>query len=104
MRASCPPVLLFRGHWGVGARHGGGRRQADAVRGESDQVRRTAAIIAAGALVFLAGCSGDDSGGSGSAEKSAAPDAQVSLALADGSTDVSPVEPLTISVKDGELG
>jgi lipoprotein-anchoring transpeptidase ErfK/SrfK len=68
-------------------------------------VRRTAAIIAAGALVFLAGCSGDDSGKSGSGDKaSAAPKAQVSLALADGSADVSPVEPLEITVTDGELG
>jgi lipoprotein-anchoring transpeptidase ErfK/SrfK len=67
-------------------------------------VRRTAAIIAAGALVFLAGCSGDDSGGSKSGDKASAPAAQVSLALADGSADVSPVEPLAITVKDGELG
>ncbi|WP_245160731.1 Ig-like domain-containing protein [Blastococcus sp. CT_GayMR16] len=67
-------------------------------------MRRTAAIIATGALVFLAGCSGDDSGGSrGAAEEAAAP-AQVSLAVADGSTDVSPVVPLEIAVTDGELG
>ncbi|TFV81306.1 hypothetical protein E4P40_16290 [Blastococcus sp. CT_GayMR20] len=63
-------------------------------------------MIAAGALVFLAGCSGDDAGGSGSGEPSspaAAEPAQVSLALADGSADVSPVVPLEISVTDGEL-
>jgi lipoprotein-anchoring transpeptidase ErfK/SrfK len=61
-------------------------------------------MIAAGALVFLAGCQGDDSGGSkDAAEESAAP-AQVSLAVADGSTDVSPVVPLEIAVTGGELG
>jgi lipoprotein-anchoring transpeptidase ErfK/SrfK len=65
-------------------------------------VRRTAAIIAAGALVFLAGCTGDDPGGSPAAVDDAAP-AQVSLAVADGSTDVSPVVPLEVAVTDGEL-
>jgi lipoprotein-anchoring transpeptidase ErfK/SrfK len=61
-------------------------------------------MIAAGVLVFLAGCQGDDSGGSrDAAEESAAP-AQVSLAVADGSTDVSPVVPLEIAVTGGELG
>src|SRR5215218_9145520 len=84
---------------GPGARH----RAESAVRGESGQVRRTAAIIAAGALVFLAGCSGDDSSKSGS-DGAAAPDAQVSLALADGSAGVSPVAPLEIAVTDGDLG
>jgi lipoprotein-anchoring transpeptidase ErfK/SrfK len=62
-------------------------------------------MIAAGALVFLAGCSGDDSGGSGSdTSQASAPPAQVSLALADGSADVSPVAPLEIAVTEGELG
>jgi lipoprotein-anchoring transpeptidase ErfK/SrfK len=68
-------------------------------------VRRTAAIIAAGALVFLSGCSGDDAGGSGepaAAEAEAKP-AEVSLALADGSADVPPLAPLEITVTDGEL-
>jgi lipoprotein-anchoring transpeptidase ErfK/SrfK len=54
--------------------------------------------------VFLAGCQGDDSGGSaGGATADAAPAAQVSLAVADGATDVSPVEPLQIVVTDGKL-
>jgi lipoprotein-anchoring transpeptidase ErfK/SrfK len=53
--------------------------------------------------VFLAGCQGDDSGGSQKAAADAAP-AQVSLAVADGSTDVSPVVPLEIAVTDGKLG
>ncbi|HEY0508649.1 MAG TPA: Ig-like domain-containing protein [Blastococcus sp.] len=66
-------------------------------------MRRTAAMIAAGALVFLAGCQGSDSGGSKSAAGDAAP-AQVSLAVADGSTDVSPMVPLEIAVTDGDLG
>jgi lipoprotein-anchoring transpeptidase ErfK/SrfK len=60
-------------------------------------------MIAAGALVFLAGCQGSDSGGSKSAADDAAP-AQVSLAVADGSTDVSPMVPLEIAVTDGDLG
>ncbi len=54
--------------------------------------------------MFLAGCQGDDSGGSaGGAKADAAPAAQVSLAVADGATDVSPVEPLQIVVTDGKL-
>jgi lipoprotein-anchoring transpeptidase ErfK/SrfK len=60
-------------------------------------------VIAAGALVFLAGCQGDDSRGSDTAAEAAAP-AQVTLAVAEGSTDVSPVVPLEIAVTDGELG
>jgi lipoprotein-anchoring transpeptidase ErfK/SrfK len=68
-------------------------------------VRRTAAIIAAGALVFLAGCSGDDAGGSGSkdAASTAAP-AELSLGVADGAKDVAPAIPLTIEVTEGDLG
>jgi lipoprotein-anchoring transpeptidase ErfK/SrfK len=54
-------------------------------------------------LVFLAGCSGDDAGGSKKAAAETAPPAQVTLAVADGSADVSPVVPLEISVTDGEL-
>jgi lipoprotein-anchoring transpeptidase ErfK/SrfK len=59
-------------------------------------------MIAAGALVFLAGCSGDDAGGS-AVQVADAPEAQVALAVADGTTDVSPVVPLEITVTDGEL-
>src|SRR3954447_4136965 len=96
--------LPRRGHW-VPVQVGAHRRVRLPYERESDHVRRTAAIIAAGALVFLAGCSGDDrsGSGSGSAADAAAP-AEVSLALADGSADVSPVTPLEIAVKDGELG
>jgi lipoprotein-anchoring transpeptidase ErfK/SrfK len=60
--------------------------------------------MAAGALVFLAGCQGDDAGGSPKASEPAAAPAQVTLAVADGSTDVSPVVPLEVAVSDGELG
>ncbi len=60
-------------------------------------------MISAGALIFLAGCSGDDAGGSGVAPVSEAPAAQVSIAVPDGSVDVSPVVPLELSVTDGEL-
>lgn len=69
-------------------------------------MRRAAAVVAVGALVFLAGCSGDDdgggSGGSGGSASTAAP-AQLTLAPADGAADISPVTPLEISVTDGEL-
>jgi lipoprotein-anchoring transpeptidase ErfK/SrfK len=65
-------------------------------------VRRTAAIITTGALLFLTGCSGDDGAGSQDSAEAAAP-AQVSLGIADGSADVSPVVPLEIAVTDGEL-
>jgi lipoprotein-anchoring transpeptidase ErfK/SrfK len=61
-------------------------------------------MITAGALVLLAGCSGDDGGGGSKGPVAAqAPAAQVSLGLADGSADVSPLVPLEISVAEGEL-
>jgi lipoprotein-anchoring transpeptidase ErfK/SrfK len=66
-------------------------------------VRRTTAAIAAGALVFLAGCSGDDAVATAEPAATDAPPAAVTLAPADGAADVSPVEPLEISVTDGEL-
>lgn len=66
-------------------------------------MRRAAAVLAAGTLVFLAGCSGDDAGGeSGDSATDAAP-AQLTLAPEDGAADVSPIVPLEISVTDGEL-
>jgi lipoprotein-anchoring transpeptidase ErfK/SrfK len=61
-------------------------------------------------MAFLAGCSGDDRGSTASgattttATTSEAPPASVSVAPADGAADVSPVEPLEITVTDGELG
>jgi lipoprotein-anchoring transpeptidase ErfK/SrfK len=62
-------------------------------------------MIAAGALLLLAGCTGGDGAGGGSTATAAeAPPAQVSLALADGSADVSPLVPLEISVAHGKLG
>ena len=60
-------------------------------------------MIAAGVLVFLAGCQGDDPRGSQEAAEEASP-AQVTLAVADGSADVSPVVPLEVAVTDGKLG
>jgi lipoprotein-anchoring transpeptidase ErfK/SrfK len=68
-------------------------------------MRRTAAAIAAGALVFLAGCTGSDEGGT-AAEPTAAEEvapAQLSLTPADGAADVAPSDPLEITVTDGEL-
>jgi lipoprotein-anchoring transpeptidase ErfK/SrfK len=69
-------------------------------------MRRTAAVMAAGALVFLAGCSSDDGDGGKSAEpttEEVAP-AQLSLTPADGAVDVSPVAPLEVAVTVGEIG
>src|SRR4051794_10967964 len=80
------------------------QRRARIERGRSS-VRRTAAVIA-GALLLLTGCndgakSGSASGDSSSAD--AAP-AQVAVSPVDGSADVSPVEPLEITVTGGKVG
>ena len=71
----------------------------------SGDVRRTAAVIVTGALLFLTGCSGDDApGGSDAAPTTeAAEPAEVSLAVADGSGDVSPIVPLEIAVTGGRI-
>jgi lipoprotein-anchoring transpeptidase ErfK/SrfK len=66
-------------------------------------VRRTAAVIAAGALALLTGCNAHDAGGSGQGSAASAPAAQVSIAPKDGSTGVSPTVPLEISVAGGKL-
>jgi lipoprotein-anchoring transpeptidase ErfK/SrfK len=68
-------------------------------------VRRTAVVLAAGALVLLAGCNGDGkSGGSaGGSRSAAAAPATVHLSLADGSADVPPITPLGVSVSGGTL-
>ena len=71
--------------------------------GSRTRVRRTAAILAAGALALLAGCQGSDSGGSAGSTDDAVPAAQVSLSVADGTTDVSPVDPLQVVVTGGKL-
>jgi len=61
-------------------------------------------------LAVLTGCNGDKPGSSGSADgtsaaaESSAPPAKVAVSPADGATDVSPVEPLEITIKDGEIG
>lgn len=69
-------------------------------------MRRAAAVLAVGSLVFLAGCSGSDGGdgdgGPSGSTPQAAP-AEVVLAPADGTADVSPVAPLEVSVTEGEL-
>jgi lipoprotein-anchoring transpeptidase ErfK/SrfK len=67
-------------------------------------VRRTAAVIAAGALALLTACNGDNSSGSGHPGAAAAPAAHVKIAPADGAADVSPTVPLEISVTGGKLG
>src|SRR4051795_3229963 len=71
----------------------------------SGQVRRTAAVLA-GALLLLAGCNDgakSSAGATGETSSRAAEPAQVAISLADGSTDVSPVEPLEITVTGGAL-
>ena len=61
-------------------------------------------MIAAGALLFLSGCSGsDEPDGASDPSAADAPAAEVTLAVADGSADVSPVVPLEVAVTDGEL-
>src|SRR5689334_7492839 len=85
--ARYPASLHERGHWSFGPRQIG-RGTTEGSRG---RVRRTAAIIAAGALVLLSGCQGKDAGGSsGGATADAAPAAQVTFTVADGTADVSP--------------
>jgi lipoprotein-anchoring transpeptidase ErfK/SrfK len=67
-------------------------------------MRRTAALVTAGALVLLTGCQGSEDGGQASAEPTAtAAPATVEVSPADGSADVSPTAPVEISVTDGEL-
>lgn len=66
-------------------------------------MRRTAAIIAVGALVLLAGCKADAAGGGGGATADKAAPAQLSISVADGTKDVSPVQPLQIAVTGGQL-
>lgn len=65
-------------------------------------MRRTAAVLAMGSLVLLAGCSGSDGGGTGATSAETAP-AEVTVLPADGTGDVSPIAPLEISVTEGEL-
>jgi lipoprotein-anchoring transpeptidase ErfK/SrfK len=63
-------------------------------------------LVAAAAMVLLAGCNGDDNkAGSAGGKTSAAtvPPAAVQLSLADGSGAVSPVAPLEITVTGGTL-
>jgi lipoprotein-anchoring transpeptidase ErfK/SrfK len=72
----------------------------------SQQARRIAAVLIAGSLALLAGCTGsssDASGGSGGAKSTAAP-AEIALSLADGAVDVPPTTPLEFTVTGGELG
>ncbi|MGY1837486.1 Ig-like domain-containing protein [Blastococcus sp. SYSU DS0510] len=65
-------------------------------------MRRTATMIATGALVLLAGCTGSEAEVSAEPTVAAAP-ATIELAVADGAVDVSPVVPLEISVNGGDL-
>ncbi|MGY2130065.1 L,D-transpeptidase [Blastococcus sp. SYSU DS0617] len=66
-------------------------------------MRRAAAVLAAGTLVFLAGCSGDEGSSGSSGSAAGVPPAKVTVAPSDGAVDVAPLTPLEISVIDGEL-
>ncbi|RBY75663.1 hypothetical protein DQ239_16450 [Blastococcus sp. TF02-09] len=65
-------------------------------------MRRAAAVLAMGSLVFLAGCTGSDGEESGGTTAAAAP-AEVTVVPADGTGDVSPIAPVELSVTEGEL-
>ena len=70
------------------------------------QSRRLAAVVVAGSLALLAGCTGSsssDASDDADASESAAAPAELALSLADGAVDVSPVEPVEVSVTAGEL-
>lgn len=73
------------------------------------QARRIAALLVAALLAVLAGCSGsssgsspDDAAGTPTGTPTPAP-AEVTLSLADGAVDVSPITPLEVTVASGEL-
>jgi lipoprotein-anchoring transpeptidase ErfK/SrfK len=67
-------------------------------------MRRTAALVTAGALALLTGCQGSEDGGQADAAPTAtAAPATVEVSPADGSADVPPTSPVEISVTDGEL-
>ena len=75
------------------------------------QQARTAPVLVVAVLALVAGCTGastEASGSSGPAASSASsvpagPPAQLAFSVADGAQDVSPVEPLEVTVTDGEL-
>src|SRR3954468_8798191 len=69
-------------------------------------VRRARAVVIAVLLALLAGCqgsSGSDDASAEAAEPSAAP-AALSLSVADGSVDLPPATPVSVTVSSGELG
>ncbi|MEX5718810.1 L,D-transpeptidase [Geodermatophilus maliterrae] len=67
-------------------------------------MRRTAALVTAGALVLLGGCDdGDDAAPAAAPSSVPSAPAQVQLTPADGSVDVAPATPVEVSVTDGEL-
>jgi lipoprotein-anchoring transpeptidase ErfK/SrfK len=82
----------------VGAQQTGPRR-----------TRRFAVAFLAGTLALLSGCTGSPSspssdGGAANAPTAAAAPAQLELAPADGSADLSPVTPVEVTVTGGEVG
>src|SRR5215217_3607267 len=75
-----PPRSPDRGHWGRSTVPGVTR--ADVPVERTDTVRRTAAMITAGALILLVGCSGDDDGGGATKDTAAEPAAAAQLVVA----------------------
>jgi lipoprotein-anchoring transpeptidase ErfK/SrfK len=69
------------------------------------RAKRVAAVLVVGVLALLSGCQGSSS--KGSAAPAAPPTvspAQVALAPADGSVDLSPATPIRVTVTGGDLG
>jgi lipoprotein-anchoring transpeptidase ErfK/SrfK len=69
-------------------------------------VRRVAAVVIAVLLALLAGCqgsSGSDDASAGTATPSAAP-AELALSVADGSVDLPPATPVSVTVSSGQFG
>jgi len=60
--------------------------------------------VIAGALLLLTGCNDGGKSGDNASGGSSAPPAQVAVSPADGTTNVSPLEPLEITVTGGQLG
>src|SRR3954451_1776611 len=73
----------------------------------SAAVRRVAAVVIAVLLALLAGCQGSSSGSDDASAEAAEPSAAppvLSLSVANGSSDLPPATPVSVTVSSGELG
>ncbi|WP_091547788.1 Ig-like domain-containing protein [Modestobacter sp. DSM 44400] len=69
------------------------------------RAKQVAAVLVVGVLALLTGCNGGSSEGSDApAGQAGSSPAQVALTPADGSIDLSPTTPVTVSVTEGDLG